>query len=54
METTSKSINNEILLENPNVHSQLFYFLVDKFGLDIQEEDELLFIKIKLKLKENK
>jgi len=52
METTSKSLNDEIVLENPNIHSQLFYFLVDKFDLDIQEDDELLLIKIKLKLKE--
>ena len=54
MDTQSKSLNNEIVLENPNLHSQLWYFLVDKFGLDIQEDDELLLIKIKLKLKENK
>lgn len=48
----SNSLNAEVVLENPNVHRDLFYFILEEFQLDQNEDDECLMIKIKLKLKE--
>ena len=52
MDTESNTLNADVVLENPNVQSELFYWMVDMFELNLDQPDEVLSILIKMKIKQ--